>query len=36
VDRKPQSFLVVDTQLVDETQLEDLNNILNTGDIPNL
>jgi dynein heavy chain len=26
----------VDTQIVDEAQLEDLNGILNTGDVPNL
>jgi dynein heavy chain len=36
VDNKPISFLFVDTQIVNEQMLEDINNILNAGDIPNL
>lgn len=36
VEGKPTVFLFVDTQIVMETFLEDLNNILNTGDVPNL
>lgn len=36
VDNKPTSFLFVDTQIVDEQMLEDINNILNGGDVPNL
>ena len=36
VEGKPTVFLFVDTQIVLETFLEDLNNILNTGDVPNL
>lgn len=35
-EQKPTSFLFVDTQIVNEQMLEDLNNILNSGDIPNL
>jgi dynein heavy chain len=35
-EQKPTSFLFVDTQIVNEQMLEDINNILNSGDIPNL
>lgn len=35
-DNKQTSFLFVDTQIVNEQMLEDLNNVLNSGDIPNL
>jgi len=34
--RQPTTFLIVDTQIIDEKQLEDINNILNTGDVPNI
>jgi dynein heavy chain len=33
---QPYTFLMSDTQIVNETFLEDINNILNTGDITNL
>ena len=36
LENKPITFLFVDTQIVDEQQVEDINNILNTGDLPNL
>jgi len=36
IERNPITFMMVDTQIVDEKQLEDLNNVLNTADIPNL
>ncbi|GMH70086.1 hypothetical protein TrRE_jg13191 [Triparma retinervis] len=36
VKNKPTTFLFSDTQIVDETMLEDINGILNAGDIPNL
>ena len=36
IDNKQTSFLFVDTQIVNEQMLEDINNILNAGDIPNL
>ena len=29
-------FLLVDTQIIDEQMLEDTNNVLNSGDVPNL
>ena len=32
----PTTFLFSDTQIVDETMLEDINNILNAGEVPNL
>lgn len=32
----PYTFLLSDTQIINETFLEDINNILNTGDITNL
>jgi len=35
-DNKQTSFLFVDTQIVNEQMLEDINNVLNSGDIPNL
>ena len=36
VDNKSTSFLFVDTQIINEQMLEDINNILNSGDVPNL
>jgi len=36
VDNKATSFLFVDTQIVNEQMLEDINNVLNAGDVPNL
>lgn len=36
VENKQTSFLFVDTQIVNEQMLEDINNILNAGDVPNL
>ena len=36
VDNKPVVFLFDDTQVVFEGMLEDINNVLNTGDVPNL
>eukprot|EP00792_Barthelona_sp_PAP020_P009040 TRINITY_DN3265_c0_g4_i2.p1 TRINITY_DN3265_c0_g4~~TRINITY_DN3265_c0_g4_i2.p1 ORF type:complete len:4140 (+),score=1212.96 TRINITY_DN3265_c0_g4_i2:30-12449(+) len=36
LDEKPTVFLFADTQIVDESFVEDINNILNTGEIPNL
>ena len=36
VEGKDIVFLFTDSQIVDETMLEDLNNVLNTGEIPNL
>ena len=36
VDQKQTDFLLNDTQIVMETFLEDVNNILNNGEIPNL
>ena len=36
VENKPTSFVFVDTQIVNEQMLEDINNILNGGDVPNL
>lgn len=34
--RVPVTFLLVDTQIIDQKMLEDINNILNTADVPNL
>eukprot|EP00939_MAST-03C_sp_MAST-3C-sp1_P000013 g13.t1 len=36
VDDQPVVFLFVDTQIVFEEMLEDINNILNSGDVPNI
>jgi len=36
VDNKPIVFLFSDTQIVMEQMLEDVNNVLNSGDVPNL
>ncbi|KAG7496340.1 dynein heavy chain 2, axonemal [Solea senegalensis] len=36
VDNKPTVFLFSDTQLVDESFLEDINNILSSGEVPSL
>ena len=36
VDNKPTVFLFVDTQVVEEGFLEDINNILSSGEVPNL
>ena len=33
VDNKPVAFLFVDTQIINEQMLEDINNILNSGDV---
>ncbi|KAI9144540.1 dynein heavy chain and region D6 of dynein motor-domain-containing protein [Paraphysoderma sedebokerense] len=36
LDLKPTMFLYCDTQIVDESCLEDVNSILNSGDVPNI
>lgn len=36
MNHKPNVFLIVDTQIVKEEFLEDINNILNSGEVPNL
>jgi dynein heavy chain len=36
VENKPTVFLFVDTQVVEETFLEDINNILSSGEVPSL
>lgn len=36
IQNKPIVFLFNDTQIIHETMLEDINGILNTGDVPNL
>lgn len=36
MDNKPTVFLFNDTQIVDESFLEDINNVLSSGEVPNL
>ena len=36
VDAKFTTFLFVDTQIINEQMLEDINNVLNSGDVPQL
>jgi len=36
VENKPTVFLFTDTQVVEEVFLEDVNNILSSGEVPNL
>ncbi|TYZ61500.1 hypothetical protein PybrP1_006824 [[Pythium] brassicae (nom. inval.)] len=36
IDEKPVVFLFSDVQIVHETMLEDINSVLNSGDVPNL
>ena len=36
MDNKPTVFLFNDTQVVEESFLEDINNILSSGEVPNL
>ncbi|KAK1890151.1 Dynein heavy chain 2 axonemal, partial [Dissostichus eleginoides] len=36
VDNKPTVFLFNDTQIVDQSFLEDINNVLSSGEVPNL
>lgn len=36
IDNKPTSFIFVDTQIINESMLEDVNNILNGGDVTGL
>jgi len=36
VKNKKKTFLVTDTTIIEETFLEDINNLLNSGEIPNL
>ena len=36
IENKPTVFLFSDTQVLDESFLEDINNILSSGEVPNL
>lgn len=36
VDGKPTTFLFCDTQIINEQMVEDINNVLNSGDVPGL
>ena len=36
VENKSTTFLLVDTQIIVEQQVEDINSILNSGDVANL
>lgn len=36
IECHPQTFLFVDTQIINEQQVEDLNSILNSGDVANI
>ena len=36
VEAKITTFLFVDTQIINEQMLEDINNVLNSGDVPQL
>lgn len=36
INGKPYTFIMTDTQIINEGFLEDINNLLNTGEIPNL
>lgn len=36
IEGKPICFTMTDTQIIAESFLEDINNVLNTGEIPNL
>lgn len=36
IENNPVVFLMIDTQIVEEEFLEDINNMLNSGEVPNL
>lgn len=36
IDGEKVSFVMTDTQIISESFIEDINNMLNTGEIPNL
>ena len=36
VQKKPTTFLFCDTQIINEQMVEDINNVLNSGDVPGL
>ena len=36
IDGQQITFAMTDTQIIDESFLEDVNNLLNTGEVPNL